>query len=379
MKLAVIVVTPAGFKTARRIQEIFPDAELFAAPGLYADLHADLGPDLQAGLPADIQERESGVKTYAGDLKTFVGTLFPRMDALIFVTAVGIAVRVISPYIKDKLSDPAVVAVDDTGRFAVSLLSGHLGGANKLASILAEKMGATAVITTSTDRHGLMAYDLLAAQINGTVERLEDLKKISMAQLAGKQILVYADANIQLEFPGMGRLLRSEEDLQEKARYGAVWISSRNDPPRLAPGVPLAVIRPPTLTVGLGCRKGTPAQDILEAVQRALKTSGRSPASLCQLASMDVKAGEPGLLEAGECLGVRVRFFSKDEVRTVEHLFNSSSFVHEAVGTGSVAEPCAYLGSGRGKMLLGKTAWKKITVALAESTLSSQLNGGHEE
>ncbi len=366
MKMAIIAVTAAGFNTAFRIQKSFPNADLFVAPGL------------QACLPADLQGKESGVTAYQGDLKTFTGTLFSRVEALVFVSAVGIAVRVIAPYIKDKQTDPAVVVVDDTGRFAVSLLSGHLGGANQLSEVLAEKIGATAVITTSTDRHGIMAYDLLAAQMNGKVERLEDLKKISMAQLEGKQITVYADANIQLDLPGKDVLLRNEEELVEKARYGAVWISSRKDVPRLALGVPLAVIRPPTLTVGLGCRKGTPALDILEAVQRALELSSRSQASLYQLASLEVKAGEPGLLEAGQMLGIPLRFFRKEDLWEVEHLFTSSSFVQEAVGTGSVAEPCAYLGSGRGKMLLGKTIWKKITVALAESTLSCQLNGGNK-
>ncbi len=367
MKMAIIAVTAAGFNTAFRIQKCFPDADLFVSPGL------------QSCLPADLQVgKGSEAKAYQGDLKTFTGTLFSRVEALVFVSAVGIAVRVIAPYIKDKQSAPAVVVVDDTGRFAVSLLSGHLGGANRLAEVLAAELGATAVITTSTDRHGIMAYDLLAAQMNGKIEQLEDLKKISMAQLNGKQIAVYADTNIQLDLPGKDLLLRNEEELVEKARYGAVWISSRKNPPRLASEAPLAVIRPPTLTVGIGCRKGTPALDILEAVQSALDMSGRSPASLYQLASLEVKAGEPGLLEAGRLLGVPLRFFSRENLREVEHLFNRSSFVQEAVGTGSVAEPCAYLGSGRGKMLLGKTTWKKITVALAESTLTCQLNGGYE-
>ncbi len=363
--MALIAVTVPGLETAGRIRDIFPAAPLYIPPGLKARFpEASRGPEVQ---------------TFNEDLKTFVGTLFPRFDALIFVAAAGIVVRVIAPYLQDKEQDPAVVVVDDTGRFAVSLLSGHLGGANDLSELLARELGATAVITTSTDRHGLLAYDLLAARLGWSVENLQDLKKISTAQLEGKPVAVYADPNIQLEFPGQHLLLRREEELLPKPCHGLVLISSRRDLPRAAEGIPRILLRPRTLTAGVGCRRGTPAGAIVEAVEQALEQSCRVPVSLQQLASLEVKADEAGLLEAGEILGVPVRFFQKDDLRALEDHFDHSEFVHQAVGTGAVAEPCAYLGSGCGEMILHKLTWKKVTVALAEREIAVKWNGGELE
>jgi len=366
VKLAVLAVTAAGLQTARRIATLFPGAELYTSPGLLAER-------------PEMPDAGCSPQPFPQDLGTFTGTLFSRVDALVFVAAVGIAVRMIAPYLQDKARDPAVVAVDDTGHFAVSLLAGHLGGANRLAEKLAAELGGTAVITTATDRRGLVAYDLLAAKLRGKVERLGEMKKISMAQLAGKPVAVYADTGIHLELPGEDLLVRSEAELREQARYGAVWISSRQNPPSLPPEVPLAIIRPPTLTAGLGCRRGVPAAEIVEAVEQALERCERSPYSLTQLVSLQLKADEPGLRQAGEKLGVPVRFFDLETVRSVAHRFPGSSFVQEAVGTGAVAEPCAYLGSGRGTIICRKQVWEKTTVALAESALFCQLNGGYRK
>ncbi len=363
MKVAVIAVSAAGLRTALRIGRCCPGARIYASPRL-----------LDA---AGLQEHEgiTQLLPLEGDLKTFTGSLWGRRDALVFVMASGIAVRVIAPYLKGKHADPAVVVVDDSGTFAVSLLSGHLGGANDLAEQVAAAIGAVPVITTSTDRHGIVSFDLLARRCGWTVERLHDLKKISLAQLEDREIDVYVDENVHFDIAGPWRLDRTGRELA-RARNGAVLVSSRLELPAVPEGVPFVVLRPRSVTAGVGCRRGVEGARIIAALEETFTRAGRSIASLEKLATVNIKGREPGLLQAAEHFGVPMQLFGSAEIAPVEHLFTVSPFVRERVGAGAVAEPCAFLGSGKGAVIAPKNSYPGVTVALAERTVRCSREAG---
>lgn len=378
---AVVAVTPAGLKTALRLRELFLRADLFCPESLKGEPEA---------------RRNEQIFFFQESLPRFTGSIFSSYKALIFVTAVGIAVRSIAPYLRDKKKDPAVVAVDDTAFFVVSLLSGHSGGANDLAAEIAAYLGAIPVITTSTDRHNLLAFDLLARRRSWLLEHGEDLKKISAAQVKGKELLLYLEENIAASLPGNYAVARSagefyrllgfsgEETPPEAAAsprcradlspagerwQGVVLMGSSLSLPAVPEGLPYIILRPRSITAGIGCRRGVKAEEILQALENAFSRCGRRPESLKSMATISAKEEEEGLLEAARALGVPLHFFAPEQIRRVEHLFGASAFVEKRVGVGSVAEPCAYLGSAGGKLILKKTVYPGITVALGEASL----------
>lgn len=361
MKIAVLALTPGGLITARRICRLFPGSFLFCHPRLRGRV-----------------KTAARILYYHGELQTLTAALFHYFSAIIFVAATGIAVRMIAPCLQSKKTDPAIIAVDDTGHFAVSLLSGHQGGANDLAEQIAAGIGALPVITTATDRRQILAFDLLARRRGWNLEHAADMKKISAAQLAGKEITIYCDlsfdpsASGNFELPTCSRLVTAPGQLAT-ARHGVVFLSNRLELPSLPPGLPFIIIRPRTIVAGIGCRRGISAAAIITALENALRQAGRVPEGLLALATIELKRDEKGLREAAHKLAVPLYVFSSDEVRKVEHLFSGSPFVQQYAGVGAVAEPCAYLGSSGAEIILEKRAGDGITVALAEKSLSGRL------
>lgn len=365
MKTAILALTPQGLDTARRICCLFARPFLFIHPRLIGK--AAPVPGSRAAIGASAR-----IACFSPELRTFTAEIFPHFDAIIFVMAAGIAVRMVGPCLRLKKTDPAVIVVDDTGCFAVSLLGGHQRGANDLTEQIAAAIGATAVITTATDRRRILAIDLLARRRNWDLEHAADLKKISAAQLDGREICLYCDAPFPPgglpELPAGCRLVTDPAELSAACR-GTVLLSNRRLLPELPAGLPFVILRPRNLVAGIGCRRGMPGWAVIGAVEDALAVAGRVSQGLLALATIDLKAEERGLQEAARFFKVPLRVFSKETVGEIEHRFSPSPFVRRHTGVGAVAEPCACLGSGGGSLILGKKSGAGITVALAESLL----------
>ena len=283
-------------------------------------------------------------------LKGWTAEHFAQDEALIFVGAVGIAVRAIAPHCKSKASDPAVVAIDEGGHFAVPLLSGHLGGANALARWLAEACGAVPVITTATDINGLFAVDLWAKAQNCALLEPERIKKISGALLAGQTVRYWSPWPVAGDAPaGVERA-----DAPETADF-ALTLTPEGEPLHLVPRIGV---------LGVGCRRGTTAQQLEEAFAAFCAASGLSPAAVCAAASIDLKKDEPGLAEFCKVHGWSITFYTADELRAVEGQFTPSAFVASVTGVDNVCERAAAKASG-GKILLPKTAGSGVKLALA--------------
>ncbi|CAL9417964.1 Siroheme synthase [Streptomyces sp. enrichment culture] len=263
-------------------------------------------------------------RVYEGPVADAVRAAFAQCEQLVCFLATGAVVRLVAPLLDDKAADPGVVCVDEGGRFAVSLVGGHGGGANDLARAVAEVLGAAPVVTTATDAVGLAGLDTLGLPVEG------DVAAVSRALLDGEAVALRAE--VAWPLPPL--------PVSDEGAY-AVRLTDR----LVEPGEGEAVLRPPTLVVGVGASRGAPVEEVLALVEGALREAGLSAASLAELATVDAKADEPGIVEAAARLGVPVVTYSADELAAVE-VPHPSDAPLAAVGTPSVAEAAALVRGG---------------------------------
>jgi len=319
---------------------------------LAAELGGTVRPPARLALPG-----EAGYRS----LLPAVARAFPDHAAHVFVCAAGIAVRAIAPLLAAKDADPAVIVLDQAGRFAVPILSGHLGGANELARRIAAATGGQPVITTGTDLAGLPAIDLLAQERNMTIVGLEAVKAVSAALLDGAAVPL-VDREERLFPPDDPRRVHFPSVRADEARELplAVWVDWRET---AAPRGHLLLV-PRVLAAGVGCRRGAGAGEILDCLRAACARAGAHPSALAVLGSVELKADEAGLLDAARRLGLRVAFFAAGELAAVD-VPTPSARVAQAAGTPSVAEAAALLLARNTELICEKTIAGRVTAALA--------------
>ncbi len=349
LKIAIIAITASGALIGKRLTKGIPSSELFI-PFKYA-----------AGI-------ETPVTVYKEDLRSLIGRLWHERDGLVCIMASGIVVRMIAPLLEGKDQDPAIVVMDDAGRFAVSLLSGHLGGANQLAEQCALASGATAVITTATDVHGLPSFDMLAKEQGWVIDDLSRVKILNTLLLEDREIAV-VDSTGQVEqyVSGRGNLryFHDFQSAQSSKAGGYLFVTNREIPPEhRLPN--LLILRPRNLVLGIGCNSGTEAGEIEEVVLANLEKLSLSLNSVCCLASAAAKQSEPGLLAFAEKYCIPTTFYESAELNSVKPPSPPSTYALEAIGAVGVAEPAALLASGNGTLLLNKVKSGNVTLAIAE-------------
>ncbi|PKW06985.1 cobalt-precorrin 5A hydrolase / precorrin-3B C17-methyltransferase [Streptomyces sp. 1222.5] len=263
-------------------------------------------------------------RVYEGPVGEAVRAAFAECEQLVCFLATGAAVRLLAPLLGDKTADPGVVCVDEGGRFAVSLVGGHGGGANELAREVGGLLGAEPVVTTATDAVGLAALDTLGLPYEGAVAA------VSRALLDGEPVAL--EAEVAWPLPPL--------PFSAEGAY-TVRLTDR----AVEPGEREVLLRPPSLVVGVGASRGAPAEEVLGLIGEALRAAGLSAGSVAELATVDAKAEEPGLVAAAERLGVPLVTYSAGELAAVE-VPNPSDAPLAAVGTPSVAEAAALAGGG---------------------------------
>jgi cobalt-precorrin 5A hydrolase len=314
----------------------------------------------QCWLPQN-QAREPGDLVFVNLAQAFQEA-FARKENLVCVMAAGIVVRTLAPFLKGKAEDPAVVVVDEAGQFAISLLSGHLGGANDLAREVAKIMGGTPVITTATDVQGLPALDVLAAENGLVIENLPEVRVISMALLAGRPIRV---VDPQGYLAGMlaahAESFIPAPDLDQALSIPgpAVYVGFRERP---WPADWLR-LRPRNLVAGMGCHKGIPEKELIDFIKSTFQQAGLSLLSLKAVATIEAKKEEPGLRMAARSLGVEFLWFTAQELERVPAP-NPSQRVARHMGVASVSEAAA-LKAGGVELLVPKRKAANATLAVA--------------
>ncbi|RFC75865.1 precorrin-3B C(17)-methyltransferase [Streptomyces sp. AcE210] len=270
----------------------------------------------------------SRTRVYEGSVGDAVRRAFTECEQVVCFLATGAVVRLVAPLLRDKHVDPGVVCVDEAGRFAVSLLGGHEGGANALAREVAAVLEAEPVVTTATDAVDVPGLDTLGLPVEG------DVAGVTRAVLDGEPVALHAELAYPLPaLPG--------NVAPEQAATHTIRVSDR----AVEPADREVVVRPPSLVVGVGASKGAPADEVLGLVRDTLRAAGLSPLSVARLATVDAKAGEPGIVEAAEQLGVPVVTYGAETLAAVT-VPNPSDAPLDAVGTPSVAEAAALVAGG---------------------------------
>lgn len=334
MKIAIFAYSRQGCHTVRSVQTCFPESEWVAYT----------------------IERlvEKGFSSLPHPTRPFYGTLFDWADALIFVGSCGIAVRAISPYVKDKRTDPAVLCIDELGRFVIPLLSGHIGRANEIARQLASHLDATPVITTATDINNRFSVDTWAVKHGFVIDDLQRVKTVSSA-------ILEQDIPLSCDFP----IITAYPNGVVPGEHGTLGICISWQ--KKTPFSQTLRLIPQILHLGIGCRKGTTEQTICHAAETMLAENEIDLRAIKCVASIDLKAEETGLLNYCRENDWPLLFYAAEELQDVPGEFTPSEFVRSITGVDNVCERAALLGAER--LIIKKTAIHGVTVAVAAEKL----------
>lgn len=325
MSITIYYITKNSYNLAKRLAGLFPDA---------------------------VTEKFSSHK---------IAAAWNSSKILIFIMATGIVVRTIAPLIKDKKKDPAVVVLDEKGRYAISLLSGHLGGANKVAKEIADFLDGRAVITTASDINEMISIDLWAKEKDLIIENWDTLPKISTRFLNNGKLNVYSDVDIKLP-----------DDFQkiDNPDLADVLITNKIFNIQNPASNILLYLRPKNLVIGIGCNSGTSAEEIEGSVKRVLDEHNLSFLSVKSIATIDIKGNEQGLLQFAAKYNLPLVAFTADELNSaISHKLSAISFseaAFKATGAYAVAEPAALLASENDELLVAKQKIGNVTIAVAE-------------
>lgn len=342
--IAVLSVTRQGVALARRLEAALPAKLTCYVTAKYAE-----------GAP-------NHYVRFEGAMQPVVDAAWAKHEALIFIGAAGIAVRMIAPHVIDKRSDPGVVVMDIQGKFAIALCSGHLGGANELCHQIAEAVGAIPVVTTGTDVTGTLAPDVLAKQIGADVENWDALKVVSGALVDGQRVGVLVEPGVQT--PDLAQYRSRNVCVTDTLDGFAAGVGVTHRV--IHTDTPTIWLRPRTLVVGVGCNRGTGEAEIAEVVDGVLAEHGLAVKSVRNLATFALKADEPGLLAFAAVRGLRVESFDADAINAAPDYPGKSDTVLRHVGVYGVSEPAALLSAGATRLLVEKQKRGNVTVAVAK-------------
>jgi cobalt-precorrin 5A hydrolase len=353
--LAVWSLTAQGARVAYRVATKTADADLY----------------IPSKLKLQINTVDCSAFTFTAFSRS-VAEVFHQYKGHIFIMSTGIVIRIIAPLIRHKTKDPAIVVLDEKELHVVSLLSGHIGGANELTLQVAEITGADPVITTATDINKLPAIDQIAVEKGLRIENPKAIKTVSMTLLSGKKIMLHDPYKYFRGTLSAAHIMevdyRPDSDIIAEKRVNlktaGVFINY------IASGMPahFLKLRPVILSVGIGCNRNTSRQEIKDFLRKILARFDLSPLSLINLASIDLKADEKGLLELALDLDLPINFYSKTELAQVKAIENPSLMVKKHIGVTSVCEASAILAAGNGSLIVPKQIKGNTTIAIARTS-----------
>ncbi|MCW4007832.1 MAG: cobalamin biosynthesis protein [Candidatus Bathyarchaeota archaeon] len=354
--IAVIAITRRGVETALKIKAAldtlgFP-CKVFA-PEKY---------------------RQTGIFSLDKKLDEFVKEIYRKVDAIIAVMAAGIIIRAVASHLESKLVDPAVLCVDVSGRFVISLLSGHYGRANELARLLAEGIDAVPVITTASDVMGKQSIEELALTLHLSIENPESLVAVNSALVNDGRLVLVLVGDVKIPESSIFPYEIKKVDTVEKAielvnSYDAGAIITRENVPKAHLTKPATVLRPRMVVVGLGARQNVSESEVIDAVKYALARVDIPLKRVDRLATVSIKKDSPAIVNAAEKLGLPITFLEVEVLRAFKHedLSPDSPVVEQNIGVGGVCERAALIEAGaKAKLILKKIKLNGVTVAIAE-------------
>ena len=355
--MAITAITKKGVALGRRLNQLVPDSHLYL-PEKFAD------------------EELSGEFRFVPPAKKVIRQVFSQYPYLILIMAVGAVVRLLASELRSKCEDPAVVVVDEAGTFVVSLISGHGGGANELAKKVAHLIGAQPVVTTASEVSATIAVDLLGKEFGWELETSDNLNKVTASVVNDECTGIYQDTGERnwwkrdSPLPSNVHVFSSIEDLIKSNCKAAIIISDQvlSKENQLPPNGAL-VYRPRSMVVGIGCNRGTKAHEIEQAVLSLFSEYRLSIKSIRNLATIDLKKSETGILEFARKYNLPIEYYNKETLSKVGFPSDPSLAALEHVGTPTVCEAAAILSSGIPNLVIPKTSYAR-TVSIAVARLS---------
>lgn len=346
-EIAIISLTRRGASLGRRLHRQLPQSDLFA--------------------PSRFAARKNGEQVYDEPLPELIKGLFGRYQNIVMITAVAVAVRTVAPLLRGKKSDPGLVVMDERGRFAVSVLGGHSRRSNQLAAKLAFLSGAQPVVTTASDINNLPSLDLLGDKFGWRLEADNNMARVIAAMVNNEVFGWYQDAGEtnwgRDKLPSGAIRCGSIGQIRSGEFAAALIISDRA--PDLSALPPVIIYRPASLTVGIGCHAGITLAEIGAAIDDIFSSNGLARQSIAAIATIDIRRAEPAIIEYARKNGLKLEYFSSDELGEAGLVSPPSLPALSAVGTPGVAEPAALLAAVDGDIIIPKVKTGNLTVAVA--------------
>lgn len=300
-------------------------------------------------------------------LRLWAGEQFAKKDAIVFIGASGIAVRAIAPYVKDKLIDSPVLVLDEKGQYVIPLLSGHMGGANELAKRIADRIKATAIITTATDMNKKFAVDIFAKRNDLSILNREGIVKVSAKVLRGETITISIEHYKDTEKSNKSSIPKEVELIPYPPQQNVdVIISTRAENKEISQKAVLR-LKLKEYVLGIGCKKGKTKEEISKVIYKNLEKLGLKNSDIAVVASIQKKKEEVGIYQWAEENNIPFITFSEEELRLIEGNFHRSQFVENMVGVDNVCERAALAAcKTKGRLILDKQIQNGITLAVAK-------------
>ncbi|MBP0134640.1 MAG: cobalamin biosynthesis protein [Nitrosarchaeum sp.] len=344
-KISILAITKNGVNIGLKLKQHFPNWDIFA--------------------PIKFLSENNQIIWYSDSTTEKIVELFKNNNAIICLFSLGAVIRLIAPYLKDKKTDPAVIVIDDQSNFVISVLSGHLGGANELTQIIAQKLDSIPVITTAADVNKTIAVDLVGKEFDWKIDDGSTVTKISAHMINEENIAIYQEVgkmNWFKELPKNVKIYHSLEEMQNSNSSGYLIISDR-----IFEGDFLknsVVYRPPSLVVGIGLHWDTSKEKIKECLDFCLQKFKLSEKSIVKLVSIKKPENVKGLVDIGKEMGIAVEYVNREDLAKIS-IPNPSDTVRAFEGTSSVSEAAAIKVSG-GKLIVEKQKFPPdLTIAIA--------------
>ena len=348
-RVAVLAITKNGVRIGENLKRQFPEFQVFAPQKLSNDTYND-------------------ITWYNTTTTQKIVELFKNNNALICLFSLGAVIRLIAPHLKDKKTDPAVIVIDDKTNFVISVLSGHIGGANKLTEDIAAKLGATSVITTAADVNKTISVDLVGREFGWAIDDDAHVTAVSAHMVNEEPIGVYQDVGrtdwYTKEMPKNVTRYDSLDDLRDSDSKACLIISDRVLEEDVAEKKKVVVYRPQSLVIGIGLHHDTDRDTIKDGIETCLRQFKLSPKCVAKLVSIKKPKDVQGLIDLGQEMGVPVEYVDREELAEITAP-NPSDTVMAFEGTASVSEAAA-IKVANGTLIVEKQKFPpNLTVAIA--------------
>ncbi|OLN21950.1 cobalamin biosynthesis protein CbiG [Domibacillus antri] len=354
MKTAIVSITKHGTETGRKLAASISDADLYYMSKFE---HGD--------------EAEKGITLFEGSVRLILPELFQKYDGIVLIISLGAVVRMIAPILKDKKTDPAVVVLDDRAEHAISVLSGHIGGANELTHKVAALTGARPVITTASDVQKTIPVDMFGREFGWKFEYDRYLTQAAAAVVNEEPVLVVQESGEknwwkhERKMPAHIGTVSSVEEAIRTAHNAALVVTHRLLTEEELTSLRYPVVyRPKSIVIGIGCNRGTEKAEIEAVIHEVLDTLSFSKSSVKTLASIELKKDEAGILEMAEQNGWPFVTYTPEQLNEAP-MSEKSDTVYKFTGAYGVSEPAAYLASNGGEVVLPKQKSGNVTISVA--------------